>query len=65
MYKRQKRLIATLKENNPNVDISIFRSAYNVRVDTLIEYESCGVRRGFCERFRERGEKNARENGEQ
>ena len=60
-----KRLIAKLKENNQNVDISIFRSAYNVRVDTLIEYESCGVRHGFCERFRERGERAAREEGEQ
>ena len=50
-----KRLIAELKKTNPNVDISIFRSSYNVRVDTLIEYESGGVRHPFLERFASRG----------
>ncbi len=47
-----KRLIAELKKTNPNVDISIFRSAYNVRVDTLIEYESRGERYDFLSRYK-------------
>lgn len=46
-----KRLIARLKESNPNVDINIFRSAYNVHVDTLIEYDSRGVRYPFLSRY--------------
>ncbi len=53
--KRQemKRLIASMKKTNPNADISIFRSAYNVHVDTLIEYDSKGKRHPFLERFAE------------
>lgn len=47
-----KRLIAALKKTNPNVDISIFRAAYNVHVDTLIEYESGGVRHDFLSRYK-------------
>ena len=46
-----KRLIASLKKTNPNVDINIFRSAYNVHVDTLIEYDSKGVRYPFLSRY--------------
>lgn len=49
---RVKRLIAELKEENPNADINIFRSAYNVHVDTLIEYDSQGVRHSFLSRYR-------------
>ncbi len=51
--KRQevKRLIASLRESNPYADINIFRSAYNVHVDTLIEYDSRGVRYPFLQRF--------------
>ncbi len=47
-----KRLIAQLKKDNPNVDINIFRSAYNVHVDTLIEYDTQGVRHDFLSRYR-------------
>ena len=47
-----KRLIAELKKTNPNVDINIFRSAYNVHVDTLIEYDTRGVRHDFLSRYR-------------
>ena len=47
-----KRLIAQLKQTNPNVDINIFRSAYNVHVDTLIEYDSEGVRHDFLSRYK-------------
>ena len=50
-----KRLIAKLKEDDPNVDINIFRSAYNVHVDTLIEYESGGKRCDFLSRYNTRG----------
>lgn len=46
-----KRLIAELKKDNPNVDINIFRSAYNVHVDTLIEYDSRGKRYDFLSRY--------------
>lgn len=49
-----KKLIATMKKTNPNADISIFRSAYNVHVDTLIEYDSKGKRHPFLERFEEK-----------
>ncbi len=51
--KRQemKKLIAAMKKTNPNADISIFRSAYNVHVDTLIQYDSKGKKYPFLERF--------------
>ena len=51
--KRQemKKLIAEMKKTNPNADISIFRSAYNVHVDTLIQYDSKGKKYPFLERF--------------
>ena len=51
-----KRLIADLKKNNPNVDINIYRSAYNVHVDTLIEYDTRGKRYDFLSRYREKNE---------
>ena len=50
-----KRLIAKLKEDDPNVDINIFRSAYNVHVDTLICYDTKGKAYPFLERFGEGG----------
>ena len=50
-----KRLIARHKEEYENVDINIFRSAYNVHVDTLIEYDSQGIRHDFLSRYREKG----------
>lgn len=50
--RRVKRLIADLKKENENIDINIFRSAYNVHVDTLIEYDSQGVRHNFLSRYR-------------
>ena len=57
-----KRLIAKLKESDPNVDISIFRSMYNVHVDTLIGYESGGKRYDFLSRCRQKGEGKDEEN---
>lgn len=57
-----KRLIAKLKESDPNVDISIFRSMYNVHVDTLIEYESGGKRYDFLSRCRQKGKEKDEEN---
>lgn len=50
-----KRLIAALKKTNPNADINIFRSAYNVHVDTLICYDTKGKAYPFLERFGEGG----------
>ena len=33
------------------MDINLFRSAYNVHVDTLIAWDSKGVTHSFMERF--------------
>ena len=49
---RVKRLIASLKQEYENVDINIFRSSYNVHVDTMIEYVSNGKRYDFLSRYR-------------
>ena len=49
-----KKLVAQMKKTNPNADISIFRSAYNVHVDTLIEYDAKGKRYPFLERYDEK-----------
>ena len=49
-----KKLVAQMKKTNPNADISIFRSAYNVHVDTLIEYDTKGKRYPFLERYDEK-----------
>lgn len=57
-----KRLIAELKKTNQNVDISIFRAAYNVHVDTLIGYESGGKRYDFLSRCRQKGKEKDEEN---
>lgn len=46
-----KKLIAELKKEENNVDINIFRSAYNVHVDTLISYDTKGKEYSFLERF--------------
>lgn len=49
--KRVKALIATLKEENPNVENNIFQSIHNVQLDTLAEYKSGGVRKSFLDKF--------------
>lgn len=46
-------IIDNLRKGYPNVDINIFRSAYNVHVDTLICYDTKGVKHRFTERYGE------------
>jgi len=54
--KRVKELIASLAEENPNVENNIFQSIHNVQLDTLVEYKSQGERHDFLERFKGEGE---------
>ena len=44
-------LIAELKKGENNVDINIFRSMYNVHVDTLISYDTKGEEYPFLQRY--------------
>lgn len=46
-----KDLIKTLKENFKDVDKSIFRSAQNVSVDSILGWEKDGVKHSFLENF--------------
>ena len=57
-----KQLIAEMKKTNPNVDINIFRSAYNVHVDTLISYDTKGRVFPFLERYNAVREENLLQN---
>ena len=50
--RRVKELIASLKEENENVENNIFQSIHNVQLDTLAEYKSAGQRRSFLENFK-------------
>ena len=49
--RRVKELIASLKEENENVENNIFQSIHNVQLDTLAEYKSNGARHSFLENF--------------
>ena len=49
--KRVKELIATLKEENSNVENNIFQSIHNEQLDTLAEYKSGGKRASFLDKF--------------
>ena len=51
--KRQeiKRLIRTLRQDNPNIEKSIFRSLHNLALDTFPGYKSDGTEHSFLERF--------------
>ena len=49
--KRVKELIASLKEENPNVENNIFQSIHNVQLDTLAEYKLGGEKHSFLEKF--------------
>ena len=51
--KRQeiKALIRRLKEDNPNIEKSIFRSLHNLSLDTFPGFKSEGVEHSFLERF--------------
>lgn len=54
--KRQemKVLIKKLKKNNPNIDKNIFRSMYNVNLDTLIGYHTATEQYNFLDTYQER-----------
>ena len=52
--KEMKKLIESLREGYPNVDINIFRSMYNVHADTLISHDFMGVEHYFTERYGEK-----------
>lgn len=54
--KRVKELIASLREENPNVENNIFQSIHNVQLDTLAEYKTGGEKRSFLEKFGKEGE---------
>lgn len=49
--KRVKEWIATLKEENENVENNIFQSIHNVQLDTLAEYKTGGVKHSFLDKF--------------
>lgn len=51
--KRQeiKKLIRHLKENNPNIEKSIFNSLHNLALDTFPGYKTNGQEHSFLERF--------------
>ena len=46
-----KRLIASIKKDNPAVEANIFRSVENVDLDTVIEYKKDGKRHSFLEDY--------------
>ena len=46
-----KALIRSLKEGNPNIEKSIFRSLHNLSLDTFPGYKSKGIEHSFLERF--------------
>lgn len=48
-----KELIAKLKETNPNVDKSIFKSAENVNVDAILGYQMKGEKYSFLDFYNE------------
>jgi tRNA(Ile)-lysidine synthase TilS/MesJ len=54
--KRQemKYLIKTLKKTNPNADLSIFKSMYNINLDTVLGYKKDGKRYNFLEYYDEK-----------
>lgn len=49
--RRTKELIAMLAKEDPVIEKNIFRSAYNVNVDTLITYKKDGVKHNFLEEY--------------
>lgn len=46
-----KELVKQLKQRNPDVEKSIFKSLHNVQLDTLPEYKSGGKKHSFLEKF--------------
>ena len=54
--KRQeiKKLIKDLKKVYPNIDMNIYRSMYNVNLDTLIGYKQDGIRHSYLDDYKEK-----------
>lgn len=48
-----KELIASLKKIYPNIDVNIFRSMYNVNLDTLIAYKQNGKKHHYLDNYDE------------
>jgi hypothetical protein len=46
------KLIAALKEANPQVEANIFKSVSNVNLSTVIAYKKDGVRHHFLDDYR-------------
>lgn len=46
-----KKLIATLKKDNPFVESNIFKSVQNVNLDTVIAYKKDGIRHNFLDEY--------------
>jgi tRNA(Ile)-lysidine synthase TilS/MesJ len=51
--KRQemKYLIKSLRKNNPNADLNIFHSMYNINLDTAIGYKKDGIKHSFLDEY--------------
>ena len=58
--KEIKELIRTLKETNPNIEKSIFKSLHNLSLDTFPGYKSDGAEHSFLERFQKMNEIDGR-----
>lgn len=52
--KEVKKLIETLRKDNPCVEMNIFRSVQNVNLQTLIGYHSKGIKYNFLDDYDER-----------
>ena len=52
-YKRQeiKELLRTMRQDNPDIEKSIFHSIHNLSLDTIVSYKSGGVRHSFLEDY--------------
>jgi tRNA(Ile)-lysidine synthase TilS/MesJ len=48
-----KKLIAALKETNPQIEANIFKSVSNVNLNTVIAYKKDGVRHHFLDDYNE------------
>ncbi|MDR1939409.1 MAG: tRNA 2-thiocytidine biosynthesis protein TtcA [Clostridiales bacterium] len=47
--RQMKNLVKTLKKTNVNADINIFKSMYNINLDTVIGYQKDGVRHNLID----------------
>lgn len=57
-----KKLIRQLKETNPNADLSIFKTSYNINLDTVIGYKKDGIRHSFLEEYDKKKSHGSKEN---